>query len=86
MPTPTNAIIYIALFWLLSYVIKRIRFHRNYKFPNELPGWPLLGNTLQVPYPAGVWSWEKAKKYGEMYSSFECILGTKLITCWVGLL
>ena len=53
---------------LISLVVSRVRFERKYKFPNVVPGWPLVGNFFDVPYPTGMWAREKAYKYGEMYA------------------
>ena len=48
-------------------------FNKKYKFPNRMPGWPIVGNTFQVPpYHQGPWAHETAKKYGEM---FTCHIG-----------
>lgn len=51
---------------VLNLVVSKIRFKRKYKLPNVIPGWPVIGNTLDVPYPAGMWGVDMAKKYGEM--------------------
>lgn len=51
---------------LLRWVISTIQFNRKYKLPNVVPGWPLIGNMLDVPYPSGMWGIEMAKKHGEM--------------------
>ena len=53
-------------FVVFRYIISTIRFNRRYNFPNQVPGWPVLGNSLDVPFPAGMWGVEMARKYGEM--------------------
>ncbi len=58
------AVLFIV--WILKIVISKILYNRKYKFPNVVPGWPLIGNTLDVPYPAGMHNKALAKKYGEM--------------------
>jgi hypothetical protein len=60
------SVLAIIFTFILSHVISKLRFNRRYKLPNVVPGWPLIGNTLDVPYPAGMWGRELAKKYGEM--------------------
>lgn len=53
--------------FILQYAISKYRFNRKYKLPNVVPGLPILGNSLQVPFPAaGMWGVEMAKKYEEM--------------------
>lgn len=51
----------------LYFVSQKIAFRLKYKFPTQVPGWPIVGNTTQMPHPAGMWCWDLAKKYGEMY-------------------
>jgi hypothetical protein len=35
--------------WIVWKAVKNFRFHRRYKFPNLVPGLPLVGNALQIP-------------------------------------
>lgn len=69
-PTMASTLIYSILFLLcaffLNLVLSKYRFSRKYKFPNAVLGWPLLGNTFDVPYPPGMWNAGLAKIYGEM--------------------
>ncbi|KPM39839.1 hypothetical protein AK830_g6731 [Neonectria ditissima] len=58
-----------AVVFLVNTVVTRYRYNSNYKLPPEIPGWPIIGNTLDVPFPGGVWGHEMAKKHGEMYAS-----------------
>lgn len=58
-----------ALF-LRRRIVQKIHFAKKYRFPNVVPGWPIIGNFLDVPYPAGMWGVEMAKKYGEMYDYY----------------
>ena len=60
------SVLFLGLTFLLNLAVSKFRFNRRYKFPNVVPGWPLIGNMLDVPYPAGVWGIEMAKKHGEM--------------------
>jgi hypothetical protein len=61
-----SALLLIIGAFVLNLVVSKIRFNRKYKLPNVVPGWPIIGNTLDVPYPAGMWGVDMAKKYGEM--------------------
>lgn len=47
-------------------LVSNWRFNRKYKLPPVVPGWPLLGNALNMPFPGGMWGVGMAKKYGEM--------------------
>jgi len=60
------AVFAMIVTFILKHFVSKIAFDRKYKLPNVVPGWPLLGNTLDVPYPAGMWGKDMAKKYGEM--------------------
>jgi len=63
---PVLALGIIAAFFL-NYAISKHQFNKKYRYPNIVPGLPILGNSLQVPFPAaGMWGVETAKKYGEM--------------------
>lgn len=57
---------FLAIAFILNLIISKIRYNRKYKFPNVVPGYPIIGSTLDIPYPAGMWAAEKTKKYGEM--------------------
>lgn len=65
---PSFRLSVVILFALrtLTLFISKIRFNHKYRYPNVVPGWPLIGNTLDVPYPAGMFTRELTKKYGEM--------------------
>lgn len=52
---------------MVPLLLSSIRFRLKYKFPNVVPGWPIVGNFFDVPYPTGMWALDKAQKYGEMY-------------------
>lgn len=60
------SVLFLCLSFLLNLAVSKFRFNRRYKLPNVVPGWPFIGNALDVPYPAGMWGAEMAKKYGEM--------------------
>jgi hypothetical protein len=60
------SVLAILLSLILNHVVSTWRFNRKYKLPNVVSGWAIIGNTLDVPYPAGMWGKEMAKKYGEM--------------------
>jgi hypothetical protein len=51
---------------VVQQLISNWQFNRKYKLPPVVPGWPLLGNALNMPFPGGMWGVEMAKKYGEM--------------------
>jgi hypothetical protein len=56
----------------------RYLFNQKYKFPNVVPGWPVVGNSFDVPFPGGMWGVETARKYGEMYARVRA----QFLTCW----
>ncbi|EXJ57750.1 uncharacterized protein A1O5_12540 [Cladophialophora psammophila CBS 110553] len=58
----------IAVALVIRKVISDIRFNRKYRFPPSPPGKPFVGNMLDVPWPAGMWGVDLAKKYGEMFT------------------
>lgn len=60
------SVVILCTIWVLQLFVSKIRYNRKYKFPNVVPGWPVIGNTLDVPYPAGMFTTALAKKYGEM--------------------
>ncbi|KAK5219673.1 hypothetical protein LTR72_008057 [Exophiala xenobiotica] len=62
-----SALLVIVAF-VLRWVISSILFNRKYKLPNVVPGWPVIGNMLDVPYPSGMWAVRMAKKHGEMFT------------------
>lgn len=47
-------------------LVSRYRFNKNYKLPAVVPGWPIIGSSLDLPDPAGMWGVEMTKRYGEM--------------------
>lgn len=51
---------------VIKQLIARRKFNRKYKLPPVVPGLPILGNALNMPFPGGMWGVEMAKKYGEM--------------------
>ncbi|KAL6408581.1 putative cytochrome p450 protein [Ilyonectria robusta] len=67
---PSFGLSVVILFALgtLTLFISKIRYNHKYRYPNVVPGWPLIGNTLDVPYPAGMFTRELTKKYGEMFT------------------
>lgn len=54
------------ILFVLRTAINRYNFNKRYKLPPRIPGWPIIGNTLDVPFPGGMWGVENANKYGEM--------------------
>lgn len=56
----------LLLLLLARHLISSWQFNRKYKLPPVVPGWPLLGNALDMPFPGGMWGVKMAKKYGEM--------------------
>lgn len=66
---PSVALVAAGLLLLLlgtTYLISSWQFNQKYKLPPVVPGWPLLGNALDMPFPGGMWGVKMAKKYGEM--------------------
>lgn len=61
------AVLAVVALIIFKTLLSRHQFKSKYKFPPAIPGLPIIGNTLDVPFPAGVWGHEMAKKYGEMY-------------------
>lgn len=55
----------VGLFFVQQ-LISRWQFNAKYKLPPVVPGWPLLGNALDMPFPGGMWGVKMAKKYGDM--------------------
>ena len=53
---------------IVRQVVAKIRYKRKYNLPNSVPGWPIIGNSLDVPFPGGMWGVEMARKYGEMFT------------------
>ncbi|KEF62901.1 uncharacterized protein A1O9_00875 [Exophiala aquamarina CBS 119918] len=54
---------------ICHYIIQKIHFRAKYKFPNPVPGLPIVGNMLQVPKEDSRMYFAKlAKQYGEMYT------------------
>ena len=44
------------------------RYHARYRYPNLVPGLPIIGNAHQVPSEHQVLHFQKlAQQYGEMY-------------------
>jgi hypothetical protein len=62
-----SLLLFVVVAFIVQQVIANIIFHRKYRFPNPVPGWPIIGNMLDVPFSGiGVWQHDLAKKYGEM--------------------
>ena len=51
---------------IVQKLVSDFRFRRRYRLPPSPPGWPILGNMLDIPWPAGMWGVKMAKKYGDM--------------------
>ncbi|KAH7161954.1 hypothetical protein B0J13DRAFT_632694 [Dactylonectria estremocensis] len=69
--TTLTAVLVVAAILIVKNGVARYRYNSKFKLPPEIPGWPIIGNTLDVPFPAGVWGHEMAKKHGEMVSPLE---------------
>lgn len=71
--TSSNALPFasmLLLLGLLIYLVNFYRFHQKYKFPNLVPGVPILGNILDVPKDDAsrrLYLHKLAQKYGEVY-------------------
>lgn len=63
----TLVIVVTTVALLIRTVVARYQFQKKYKLPPSVPGWPLIGNSLDVPFPAGMWTYKMAQRYGEMY-------------------
>ena len=61
-----HSVSFAPIILILHWVVSTIQFQRKYKLPNVVPGRPLIGNMLDVPYPSGMWGVGMAKKYGEI--------------------
>ncbi|EOD43911.1 putative cytochrome p450 protein [Neofusicoccum parvum UCRNP2] len=72
--SPALTMLLLTASLLLFLAASRLRSARKYKLPPQVPGWPIVGNSLDVPLPAGMWAAKAAQKYGEM---FTCRLGGK---------
>ncbi|KIY01267.1 uncharacterized protein Z520_02819 [Fonsecaea multimorphosa CBS 102226] len=76
----TSRVVLLIAITVVAFVLHRAiawyQFNRKYKLPPKVPGWPIIGNTLDVPFPAGMWLVETSKKYGEM---FTCDLAGKTL-------
>ncbi|KAL1615265.1 hypothetical protein SLS56_011889 [Neofusicoccum ribis] len=68
--SPALTVLVLAASLLLFLAMSRLRYTRKYKLPPQVPGWPIVGNSLDVPYPAGMWAVEAAQR-------FTCRLGGK---------
>lgn len=66
------AVLVVVIAIIVKTLLSRRQYKAKYKLPPAIPGWPIIGNTLGVPFPAGVWGHEMAKKYGEMYVNENC--------------
>lgn len=51
---------------VLYQLLLSFRWNQKYKLPPRVPGWPIVGNALDVPFPGGMWGVKMAKKYGDM--------------------
>jgi hypothetical protein len=56
----------LAVSFVLRHFWARYQFNKKYKLPPVIPGWPIIGNSLDVPFPGGMWGVRAAKEYGEM--------------------
>lgn len=56
----------LVVAFIARVIWSQYQYNKKYKFPNVVPGWPVLGSTLDVPLRAGMWGVDNAKKYGEM--------------------
>ena len=60
--------IVIAIAFLLFKLRQRALFNAKYRFPNPVPGLPIVGNTLLMLKKNAFLETEKlARQYGEMY-------------------
>lgn len=77
----TPAILVASIAIIIYQVIVRVRFRRKFKFPPSPPGKPLVGNMLDVPWPAGMWGVDLANKYGEM-QVYPRLVKALLVSSW----
>lgn len=65
---PKAWVVFTSLLILIIYLAeKSSRFYRKYRFPNPVPGLPILGNTFQMPNDGqGPYMKQLDDKYGEM--------------------
>lgn len=50
---------------LVRLILRQLE-RRKYRFPPQVPGLPVIGNSFQVPPKPGPWALEMSRKYGEM--------------------
>jgi hypothetical protein len=62
------ALLCLCIFIFTRHVLAKVKFNKKYKLPPQVPGWPIIGNSLDVPFPGGMWGVEMARKYGEMFT------------------
>ncbi len=63
----TAALFAIATLFLVQKVVANQAASKKYKYPPQIPGWPVFGNTFMMPsIRQGMWAREQAMKYGEM--------------------
>lgn len=56
--------------WVSYTIVGDIRLQRKYRFPNLVPGLPIVGNALQMPsIDQGPYLYQLSKKYGELLVS-----------------
>ncbi|KAF4620163.1 hypothetical protein G7Y89_g14658 [Cudoniella acicularis] len=63
------AVVTVLSIALVQRFVANYTWHKKYKFPNQIPGVPIFGNSFQIPpIQQGTWGQAQAKKYGEMYT------------------
>ncbi|KIV77300.1 hypothetical protein PV11_09107 [Exophiala sideris] len=66
LPVGVLAVAAIVVAFIIHQVVSEARWRMKYNLPPSPPGKPFVGNMLDVPWPAGMWGVDLAKKYGEM--------------------
>ena len=65
-PSLSLSILILVAAIVLYQSLLSFRWNQKYMLPPRVPGWPIVGNALDVPFPGGMWGVKMAKKYGDM--------------------
>lgn len=63
----TRIAVYLLFAALIAWGVMKSRKSSEYRFPSQVPGLPVFGNTFQIPKTQqGPWAKDLAEKHGEM--------------------
>lgn len=60
------SLLVLVVIAILHQLFSNYRWNKKYKLPPRVPGWPIVGNALDIPFPGGMWGVKMAKIYGDM--------------------